>query len=328
MLTFGPSFTGQTDYLSVYDSINRDGIHTVRQDRMAKLNEARYTAMQAAIEALPDVPATGCSYDHDTVVIGQDADLTDAGQRAAVSAAIDAFVPWKKGPFSLFGHQIDAEWRSDLKWERVRPHIGSLAGQIVADIGCNNGYFMYRMLPLAPRLVIGLEPECRHLLNFRFLQHYARADALHFEPLGIEHMDFYPGFFDTVFCMGILYHHADPVGLLKKIHSSMKKGGQIIVECQGIPGDEPVALMPENRYARARGFWWLPTRSCLVHWLQRSGFGSIDVFDDILLTSTEQRRSSHAPIDSLADFLDPNDPSRTVEGYPAPRRFYLKAIRP
>ena len=25
-------------------------------------------------------------------------------------------IPWKKGPFSLFGHLIDAEWRSDIKW--------------------------------------------------------------------------------------------------------------------------------------------------------------------------------------------------------------------
>lgn len=327
MLTFGPSFTGQTDYLSVHDCIKRDAILALRQERLAKLKEPRYAAMLAAIAALPDVPASDCAYNHDTVTIGQNSDLTDAGQRSALSAAIEAFVPWKKGPFSLFGHQIDAEWRSDLKWERVLPHIGSLEGQVVADIGCNNGYFMYRMLPLAPRVVIGLEPECRHLLNFRFLQHYARAESLHFEPLGIEHMDLYPGFFDTVFCMGILYHHADPVGLLKKILLSMKKGGQIIVECQGIPGEEPVALMPENRYARARGFWWLPTRSCLVHWLQRSGFSSIDIFDDILLTSAEQRRSSHAPIDSLADFLDPDDPTRTVEGYPAPRRFYLRAVR-
>jgi tRNA (mo5U34)-methyltransferase len=141
-------------------------------------------------------------------------------------------------------------------------------------------------------------------------------------------MDFYPGFFDTVFCMGILYHHTDPVGLLRKIFLAMSKGGQLIVECQGIPGAEPVALMPENRYAKARGFWWLPTRLCLEHWLSRSGFTNIKCFEDLSLTGEEQRRSSHAPIDSLEEFLDKDDPSQTIEGYPAPRRFYVSAIRP
>jgi tRNA (mo5U34)-methyltransferase len=31
---------------------------------------------------------------------------------------------------------------------------------------------------------------------------------------------------------------------------------------------------------------------------------------------------------SLADFLDPDDHSRTIEGYPAPRRALLRAIAP
>jgi len=141
-------------------------------------------------------------------------------------------------------------------------------------------------------------------------------------------MDLYPGFFDTVFCMGILYHHTDPIGLLKKIFASMAKGGQLIVECQGIPGTEPIALMPASRYANARGFWWLPTRSCLEHWIRRTGFTKVTCFEDLALTNDEQRRSSHAPIDSLDDFLDKDDPTKTAEGYPAPRRFYVSAIRP
>lgn len=329
MLTFGESFRGQRDYLEFEQGIDSAGIQAVRRERLSRLAEPRYSGMLDAVAGLPTVSATVRDYTGDTVMIGSADDLgDDAAARAGIDAAINAFVPWKKGPFSLFGTTIDAEWRSELKWNRVLPYIGSLRGHTVADIGCNNGYFMYRMLPHTPRLVVGLEPECRHVLNFRFLQHYARENALHFEPLGIEHMHFYPEFFDTVFCMGILYHHTDPIGLLKKIFLSMKKGGQVIVECQGIPGDEPVALMPESRYARARGFWWLPTRSCLEHWMHRAGFTRLHLFADVLLTGEEQRRSSHAPIDSLEDFLDKKDPTKTVEGYPAPRRFYLRAERP
>lgn len=37
-------------------------------------------------------------------------------------------MPWRKGPFSLYGVEIDTEWRSDLKWDRVLPHLSPLAG--------------------------------------------------------------------------------------------------------------------------------------------------------------------------------------------------------
>lgn len=324
---FGPTFSGQQDYLERYSTIDRDRIRAVRNCRLPKLKDQRYQTMLEVLANLPVVTPSVTGYSSSVVKIGQANDL-NAEQRQIFSAAVDTFIPWKKGPFDLFGLEIDAEWRSDLKWDRILPKLGSIKGHRVADIGCNNGYFMYRMLNDQPELVIGLEPECRHALNFALLQHYAQAAALYFEPLGIEHMDLYPDFFDTVFCLGILYHHTDPIGLLKKIFTSMAKGGQLIIECQGIPGSEPVALMPEGRYANARGFWWLPTRSCLEHWVKRSGFIKIDCFADVELTSDEQRRSTYAPIESLEDFLDKDDPKKTIEGYPAPRRFYLRAIRP
>ncbi len=324
---FGSTFSGQKDYLDQYQGLLKGSIRALRTERQAKFADPRYQAMLNALSSLPEIKISKFSADADTVSIGAAKDL-NVETKTLITQAIEAFIPWRKGPFDIFGEVINAEWRSELKWKRVLPHLLPLKGRKVCDIGCNNGYFMYRMLPLMPELVVGLEPESRHVLNFNFLQKYARAEPLYFEPLGIEHLDLYPGFFDTVFCMGILYHHTDPIGLLKKIFGAMAKGGQLIVECQGIPGEEPVALMPENRYAKARGFWWLPTRTCLEHWMQRSGFTKVKCFEDLALTGEEQRRSSHAPIDSLDNFLDKDDPSKTVEGYPAPRRFYLSAIRP
>jgi tRNA (mo5U34)-methyltransferase len=41
----------------------------------------------------------------------------------------------------------------------------------------------------------------------------------------------------------------------------------------------------------------------------------------------EQRRTTWMPFESLAHALDRNDPSRTVEGYPAPRRVAIIATR-
>jgi tRNA (mo5U34)-methyltransferase len=66
---------------------------------------------------------------------------------------LEALRPWKKGPLSLFGVGIDTEWRSDWKWARLAPELDPLAGKVVADVGCANGYFMYRMLAENPKLV-------------------------------------------------------------------------------------------------------------------------------------------------------------------------------
>ncbi len=50
---------------------------------------------------------------------------------------------------------------------------------------------------------------------------------------------------------------------------------------------------------------------------------------DVCVTTTEeQRRTEWMVTESLADFLDPNDRSKTVEGYPAPQRAVLIARKP
>lgn len=38
-------------------------------------------------------------------------------------------IPWRKGPFRLGDLAIDAEWRSDKKWDRIAPDLPDLKGQ-------------------------------------------------------------------------------------------------------------------------------------------------------------------------------------------------------
>jgi len=66
--------------------------------------------------------------------------------------------------------------------------------------------------------------------------------------------------------------------------------------------------------------WLLPSRLTLESWLQRSGFCNIRLIDISRTTSEEQRTTQSMPFQSLADFLDPDNPDLTREGYPAPQR--------
>jgi tRNA (mo5U34)-methyltransferase len=261
------------------------------------------------------------------VSIGIDESI-DAVSRIALEELILGLRPWRKGPFELFGIEIDAEWQSDRKWSRVFPHLDPLAGKVVGDIGCGNGYYLLRLLEHSPSLALGLDPSQLFYFQFELLQTFARQAHAQYEPIGIESIDIFPDFFDVLLCMGVLYHHRNPIACLQGLRESLKKDGQLLIECQSIPGNEPIALFPPGRYAKMRNVYFVPTASCLEAWIKKAGFIDIKVCSDVAVTCEEQRRTDFSPNESLADFLDPNDQTLTVEGHPAPRRVIISARKP
>lgn len=322
--SFYEKATATPPYAEFLPSPHKSVVMEQRHLKAALLDEPAFQNLRTLRTGLNDIKASHIHLDKAVVELGVADDIPVSSQ-GTFEGFLQELMPWKKGPFNLCGTEIDAEWRSDVKWERLLPYVGSLQGKRIADIGCNNGYFMLRMAAEHPEFVIGFEPVVKHWYTFDFLNHLAQQPNLFFELLGVEHIDLFPNMFDVMFCLGILYHHTDPVSLLRKMRTALAKGGTLIIDCQGIPGEEPVALTPQNRYAGATGIWFLPTESCLRHWLSRAGFQKVEVFYNEVLSPEEQRSSAWAPIKSLADFLDPVDSTRTVEGYPAPRRFYLLA---
>ncbi|MGF1493023.1 MAG: tRNA 5-methoxyuridine(34)/uridine 5-oxyacetic acid(34) synthase CmoB [Microcoleaceae cyanobacterium] len=320
----GPDYLDPDDPKHANSDLDRSAVLKLRQERLPKLFEPRLQDYRVAVQSVQMVRSQWFDFSGSMVKAGHPEELTTE-QHQQFLQALKTFCPWKKGPFQLFGTLIDAEWRSDWKWERILPHISPLKGRRIADIGCHNGYFMFRMLAKQPDYVIGFEPYAKHFWNFQLIQNLVRQPQLKFELLGVEHIHLYSSFFDTIFCLGILYHHTDPVELLRKIYQALTTSGEVIIDCQGIPGDQPVALTPRKRYANARGIWFLPTQSCLENWIARAGFSQIHCFFAEPLSTEEQRRTDWADIDSLQEFLDPQDLELTIEGYPAPWRYYVIA---
>lgn len=259
----------------------------------------------------------------DTIVIGRENEIS-ANERRYITENLKGFMPWRKGPFSVFGIDIDAEWRSEKKWQRIMPVLPDLEGKIVADIGCNNGYYMFRMTPSRPKLVLGFEPSVQHYYCFKALNSLAGCPELDIDLLGIEHLHFFESCFDVVFLMGILYHRSSPVDTLRDILTALQPGGTLIVESQGIPGEEPFALFPDKTYAKVPGTYFVPTASCLVNWMKKAGFTDVDIFCSHPMSSKEQRQTEWMTFESYHDFLDPDNPGLTIEGYPAPCRIFIK----
>jgi len=281
---------------------------------------------EAALGALPRLSPRAIELDAAAVRVGA-ADETDADTRARLHDALQQLHPWRKGPFSLFGVDIDSEWRSDLKWSRIAPHL-DLAGKRVLDVGCGNGYYAWRMLGAGARHVLGIDPTLRFLAQFQALQHYLDDPRALLLPLRAEDLPPRLGCFDTVFSMGVLYHRRSPFEHLAELLDALRPGGELVLETLVVEGDAERVLVPAERYAMMRNVWFIPSPAAMLGWLARAGFREARLVDVCRTTTDEQRRTPWMRFESLADFLDPADPARTREGYPAPLRAVFIASRP
>ena len=280
----------------------------------------------AALAQLPDVDAR-VQPDQDCISIDACSPLSTE-QHAAALAGLQGLRPWRKGPFRFFDTLIDTEWRSDWKWQRVAPHLGDLSGRAVLDVGCGSGYHCWRMAAAGARFVLGIDPTVLFLMQYLAVRRYAPKLPAWFAPLRLEQLPIQGAAFDSVFSMGVLYHRRSPLDHLQELFALLRPGGELVLETLVIVGDAQSVLMPTDRYAMMRNVFFLPSTAMLEIWLARCGFVDIRTVDECVTGIDEQRSTEWMPFQSLADFLDPDDRSRTVEGYPAPRRAVVISRRP
>jgi tRNA (mo5U34)-methyltransferase len=254
--------------------------------------------------------------------------LASASSDTERRALLLQLAPWRKGPFDVGGVHIDAEWRSDLKWQRVAGAIDSLAGRRVLDVGCGNGYYALRMADAGAAAVLGIDPTLLYVMQFRAVTALTKEPPVAVLPLRLQELPDASRAFDATFSMGVLYHQRSPIDHLRQLRATLRQGGQLVLETIFIPGEEACARTPAERYARMKNVWLLPTVAELTTWLRRTGYRDIEIIDTAITTREEQRSTEWMSFESLAEALDPRDPTRTVEGWPAPRRVVVTATAP
>ncbi|WP_309498748.1 tRNA 5-methoxyuridine(34)/uridine 5-oxyacetic acid(34) synthase CmoB [Sulfurovum sp.] len=297
-------------------------LHTLRDERKKWLTWKNILPYQEAIGALK-------AYEDVEIKIGDRVEVqisnlsTQDAQQIKETALL--MKPWRKGPFQINNLFIDSEWQSQIKYNLLEPHF-NLKDKIVGDIGCNNGYYLFRMLTHKPKKLIGFDPSAIYYSQFQFINHFMQSDIV-YELLGVEHVEFYEHKFDILFCLGVLYHRSDPVAMLKSLHKGLNKGGELILDTFMIDGEAEICLTPRDRYSKIPNIYFVPTVNALKNWCHRAGFETIEVLETMKTEHQEQRKTEWIDTQSLEDFLDPKDNTKTVEGYPAPKRVYIKAIK-
>ena len=280
-----------------------------------------------ALEQLPDIKPSTIELNRSSVSVGNKNDCTEQ-QRRLLEQILRTLWPWRKGPYNLIGVDIDTEWRSDLKWDRVKPHMAPLRDRLVLDVGCGSGYHCWRMEGEGAKLVIGIDPTLVYVMQYHAIQRYIRSHKTFVLPFSTDNMPEVSGVFDTVFSMGVLYHRRSPIDHLTQMWDCLRWGGELVLETLIIDGDENRILMPAGRYAKMRNVWFIPSCDALSLWLKRCNYENIRCVDISQTTTEEQRATEWMHFESLSDFLNPDDPDKTIEGYPAPKRAIFIANKP
>ncbi len=280
-----------------------------------------------ALQSLPELAEVSAALDRSAITLRSPTPLNEP-QQAELETALRGLMPWRKGPFDFFGTHIDTEWRSDWKWDRVLPYLSDLRGRRILDVGCGSGYHCWRMLGEGAGRVIGIDPGLLFLFQFLSVKRYLPDAPVDLLPVRMEDLPDQLQAFDTTFSMGVLYHRRSPLDHLLELKGTLRRGGELVLETLVVDGPEGYSLMPEDRYGQMRNVWFLPSCDTLLRWLDRTGFRNARVVDVTETTTEEQRSTDWMRFNSLADFLDPTDPGKTIEGYPGPKRATLIAEKP
>ena len=286
-----------------------------------------------ALEGLPVVESVVADLQQDRIQLASTV-LDQAGDAETINSQIklglQQLSPWRKGPFQFFDTHIDTEWRSDWKWQRIASHLAPLEGRTILDVGCGSGYHMWRMLGAGAYRVVGVDPSRLFLSQFQAFKQYAQSGQdkplnIDLLPLKMEDVPRPLKAFDTTFSMGVLYHRKSPIDHLAELKDTLKPGGQLVLETLVIEGELGEVLMPEDRYAQMRNVWFLPSCDTLLLWARRAGFKNPRIVEKNITSLEEQRSTDLMQYQSLTDFLDAEDKTKTREGYPAPLRATLIA---
>lgn len=279
----------------------------------------------AALAQLPELAPDSLDLSAPCLHIGSAAQIDEATNQHIIDNLM-AFHPWRKGPFCPYGIHLDTEWRSDWKWARLEPQI-DLRDKRVLDVGSGNGYYGWRMLGAGARRVIAIDPTISYVMQYAAMRHFVGEQPMHVLPLKLEEIPDGNGTFDSVFSMGVIYHRQDHMEHIEQLKGHLKPGGELILEGLVIEGEPGEVLRPKGRYAKMKNVHAIPSPTTMMQWLEAAGLVDIELIDVSPTTIEEQRRTVWMHFESLADYLDPQSPTLTIEGHPAPIRAVMKARR-
>lgn len=169
----------------------------------------------------------------------------------------------------------------------------------VFDIGCWTGGTTLALASIGSR-VFAIEEVKKYADMASFLVKSFglsnRASVHHRSLYDCNSKEFFDRF-DIVYFPGVLYHLSDPLLALRILFNSLKVGGKILIESEGIDRDEPFCRFEgsliyytgtSEDLTRTGWNWFVPSSSALHRMMREAGFDDIKT---VLFRSRKRRKS-------------------------------------
>ena len=266
------------------------------------------------LHLLPESNACHVDFSGSHIVLGDKASLAEQDKKKLQDLLLN-LNPWRKGPFNICDINVDSEWRSDYKWERLKDFIPNIAGKRVADLGCSNGYYGYKLLGLDPELVVGMDKTALFIFQFLATKHFAKQiQKLLILPCSVEEFDSKNMDFNLILSMGVLYHVKNIPCHLDAVKKLIKKNGYLVLETIISSSEKNINIEQGTTYAGMKNIGTIFSKANLINLLNASGFKNIELVNESFTSTNEQRTTRWMQGKSFKDFTLPN--GRTIEGFP------------
>jgi len=111
--------------------------------------------------------------------------------------------------------------RRDLILQLVRQRLKNRSTGEILDVGCAGGQMLQELVALGR--VTGVEPD------MNLAEEAAKHEEFHLIPESIENAPLETGRYDLALALDVIEHIENDLGALRKIHGSLKPGGQLIL---------------------------------------------------------------------------------------------------
>jgi 2-polyprenyl-3-methyl-5-hydroxy-6-metoxy-1,4-benzoquinol methylase len=186
---------------------------------------------------------------------------------------------------------LDPKRIPELSGERVVFHylkstgfLSDCMGKRILEIGPKHGKDSRLLASLNPTELVLLDlPEKRPMIEHWFpdLQcnkTYIQGNILYLTEEEMLRL----GQFDLIWCLGVIYHNAEQLRLIKKLYNLCCENGKIVIESATTRNKKLEKLnvveihWPET-YRKGPTITHLPSRLALKSWLEMSGFGQVNI---------------------------------------------------
>lgn len=160
-------------------------------------------------------------------------------------------------------------------------------GKKVFDVGCWTGGTTLLLAALGSK-VHAIEEVNKYAETTEYLiEHFGLRSSVNVDGKSLYDCNV-PGFqnqFDIAYMPGVIYHLTDPILALRILYNSLKLGGKVLLESEGIDVPEPYCRFDGSMIIthgdkedlnRGGWNWFIPSASALERMMREAGFDDIE----------------------------------------------------